>query len=152
MHTKHDFPDQKIDPDAIYLTVKDVVGKSGRCRGSVWKDITTQKLPAIWGKVYRTCGTPSRAWLIHPNDAESYIKYHTGAAPIPYANQEEVGLAMNLNYTMTQDNKKGSKFKRDTRRIWPLREGWQTAEVTDSSYLTNYQKFNNLTDALKRGE
>lgn len=70
-----------------------------------------------------------------------------------YATQEEIGLAMNLNYSMTQDNNNGSRFKRGIkkgdRHIWSTRSGWQTADLVDNRYI-NHQEFNELTDALRR--
>ena len=66
-----------------------------------------------------------------------------------YATQEEVGLAMNLNYNMTQTVRVGSRFQLGDRHRWAGREGWQTAEVIDNIF-TNHKVFSNLTEALRR--
>ncbi|MDB4461699.1 hypothetical protein N9043_01965 [bacterium] len=41
-------------------------------------------------------------------------------------------------------------FEKENRRVWQIREGWQTANLIDGRY-TNHEKFDNLANALKRG-
>lgn len=69
--------DGRKTPDkerVFYLQGKDVAAISGRSRTSVFLDIKKGILPATWGSVIKKDGTPNRAWLIHPKDAEAYCE------------------------------------------------------------------------------
>lgn len=72
MHSIRDFLDQKID-SVCYVTCRELVQRSGASRTKVFNDIKSGKLKAIWGKAMRN-GHYSRAWLIHPDDAATYIR------------------------------------------------------------------------------
>jgi hypothetical protein len=60
-----------------------------------------------------------------------------------------VDLAMNLNYEVTINNNRGASFQHGDRRVWAIREGWQTADLIDGIYQ-NHEKFESLEDALRR--
>ncbi len=62
---------------------------------------------------------------------------------------EAIDLAMNLNFKVTISPATGTRFERGDRYIWPIRDGWQTADLIDG-YYTNHQKFDDVMDALRR--
>ena len=66
-----------------------------------------------------------------------------------YANQKERDLALNLNYTIVEDNKHGTRFYKGTRNVWATKEGWQTADLVNDYYV-KHKMFDNLSDALNR--
>ena len=63
--------------------------------------------------------------------------------------KELLGLAMNLNFSFEFGAKDGWHFHRGDRRVWNIREGWQTADLIDGRFQ-NHLKFENLEDALRR--
>ncbi len=84
MHTKKDFEGQNIDTKVIYQTCAGIAAITGLTRVTVFNHIKSGKLPAIWGSVLQNshckgipCVRPNRAWLIHPDDADKYIKNRT---------------------------------------------------------------------------
>ncbi|MES0444943.1 MAG: helix-turn-helix domain-containing protein [Desulfobacterales bacterium] len=60
---------QEIDPDVIYMTVKELAKIVGFSVNVVQKDIRDGKLKAIMKAYARTT-----RYYIHPNDSDSYIK------------------------------------------------------------------------------
>lgn len=66
-----------------------------------------------------------------------------------YIPEEAIDLAMNLGYTVTLSPKTGASLERAHRRIWQIRDGWQTADNTGTKFI-NHQKFDSVIDALRR--
>lgn len=74
-----------------------------------------------------------------------------------YIPEEAIDLAMNRNYTVKLCPRKGPSMKCGDRRIWGIREGWQTADLVDSTdesmpgkYFANHLVFDDIMDALRR--
>jgi len=66
-----------------------------------------------------------------------------------YIPEEAIDLAMNLGYTVTLSPKAGASLERGHRRIWQIREGYQTADLVQDKWA-NHQKFDDVIDALRR--
>ncbi len=66
-----------------------------------------------------------------------------------YIPEEAIDLAMNLGYAVLLDPRKGVSLERGPRRIWSIREGYQTADLVQGKW-TNHQKFDDVIDALRR--
>jgi len=66
-----------------------------------------------------------------------------------YIPEEAIDLAMNLGYTVTLSPKTGASLERGYRRIWEIREGYQTADLVQDKWA-NHQKFDDIFDALRR--
>jgi hypothetical protein len=66
-----------------------------------------------------------------------------------YIPEEAIDLAMNRNYTVTLCPRKGPSMKCGDRRIWGIREGWQTADLVGARWR-NHQVFDDIMDALRR--
>lgn len=73
MHNKYHFEGQEIDDSVCYLPCKEVAEMAGRGRSSVFRDIQTGKLKAVWHTVCRN-GKKTRAYLVHPRDASEYVE------------------------------------------------------------------------------
>ncbi len=70
-----------------------------------------------------------------------------------YIPEEAIDLAMNRNYTVTLCPRKGPSMECGGRRIWGIREGWQTADLVGvgvGARWRNHQVFDDIMDALRR--
>lgn len=79
-----------------------------------------------------------------------------------YATDNEVNLAETLGYRWDVNQQRGHSFTKGDRHVWACAadgqrigdaEGplmaWQTADIING-YFQNHQKFNDLSDALRR--
>lgn len=65
------------------------------------------------------------------------------------ATQQEIDHATAKGYTHESDTQRGCSFQKLARRVWSVRDGWQTADLIDGRY-TNHRKYTDLTEALDR--
>lgn len=73
-----------------------------------------------------------------------------------YATEKEVEHAEKLGYEVERSTRTGHSFQKGVRRVWAIRDGWQTADLIDNEllltggYFVNHQKFADLKEALER--
>jgi hypothetical protein len=73
-----------------------------------------------------------------------------------YIPEEAIDLAMNKGYTVTLSPERGVSLDRGSRKIWQIREGYQTADLlprndgTGQFYFTNHIKFDDVVSAMER--
>ena len=60
-----------IDPDAIYITIKELCKKIGVDKSTIAKHIRDGKLK---GRKTSMPGRRGDIWVVHPDDAEKYVK------------------------------------------------------------------------------
>lgn len=66
-----------------------------------------------------------------------------------YATQQEIDHATAKGYAHESDTQLGCSFQKLARRVWSVRDGWQTADLIDGQY-TNHRKYTDLIEALDR--
>lgn len=70
-----------------------------------------------------------------------------------YATEEQKKLARSLGYEVEQSVVFGNRFWLGRRLVWPIKEGWQTADYMKTLFgqgSKNHKRFKHLEDALRR--
>lgn len=67
-----------------------------------------------------------------------------------YADADEITLATNLGYEVSCDQRNGHRFLRGDRHVWAVRDGWQTADLSEDNFFINHKSFTDLSEALGR--
>jgi hypothetical protein len=65
-----------------------------------------------------------------------------------YADDKNVTLAKDLGFTVMQDVQYGHKFKKGICVIWPIRDGYQCADLVNEYYV-NHRSYVDLGVALR---